>query len=377
MPAHNGSPEALWKLGGDLQPCPALHLVEHACRPRFARVSSCALLLIPGPLLTRGGAHVGLRARRDDRLGLRRRKHLRVAAEALELGRREPLGLPATSTAPCRHDGHSVTITCAAGPAELPSPPSMNAPTSAVTKASSSMPWPVRRRYSSCALRNSARVLPSSSKRTTRRRALSSTGASGMSPSRRPETRRSTSRTDRPRHAIADEPAACHDHTCSSPPLEGPGGWLPLEPGCVHRLLRGASSLSLSGRPAARARRAWMRLWPWMRHVWPSCPDAGVSREPAEASIFTCFQPSLSPVVCDGNSDVECWQLARRMGAGLTDPIALCVQNGGCVSADFCANYDDASSCRCGRGPACGVGYVCARRSPCDPLECWPCRAND
>lgn len=113
------------------------------------------------------------------------------------------------------------------------------------------------------------------------------------------------------------------------------------------------------------------------------CADAGVPRDagPTDGATFTC--PTFRTFQCDSFGRGDCWDWAQRVGAGLTDPSAVCVgvadggpENGAhCARGDDCTSLDE-SSCRCGRHPACGIGQVCARRSPCDPLECLPCRAD-
>lgn len=113
----------------------------------------------------------------------------------------------------------------------------------------------------------------------------------------------------------------------------------------------------------------------------PCASDAAVERD--GQATFMCPSPaSPRPWTSPG----ECWAWAQIVGAGLTDPDAVSVRtqaadrgDGGvyvyCVRANYCAG-NDPSSCQCGRGPACGVGQICARRSRCDPMECLPCTAN-
>lgn len=94
------------------------------------------------------------------------------------------------------------------------------------------------------------------------------------------------------------------------------------------------------------------------------------------SGTFACTAPIGSP--CDGMGRGVCTEWAARVGAGLIEPTATCVQGGTgeCARADSCADIEDPSTCRCGAGAACAGGQVCARTSAASPFTCLACRAD-
>ena len=106
-------------------------------------------------------------------------------------------------------------------------------------------------------------------------------------------------------------------------------------------------------------------------------PDASLS----DAGMREC--PAQDEPACDSGGQFGCYEWAYRVGAGYTDPTAQLVcflgadggQVNACERANWCGS-ESAGSCQCGRGPACTMGQVCARRSVTSPYECLPCRAD-
>ena len=97
-------------------------------------------------------------------------------------------------------------------------------------------------------------------------------------------------------------------------------------------------------------------------------PDAGMHSCPTH----------YPPGACSDFARVECQLWGQEVGAGYTDPSAPLVCDGAtgwCARASYCSSPDE-STCRCGDGPECGTGEVCARRYPTSPYECLPCRAD-